>query len=83
MSGLLLGILLARSLASVTAAAWGWRSIYLISAVAMIVLSAVLWRVLPAAPAGARRSGTAACCAPPSSLSVTSPSCAAGRWARR
>jgi predicted MFS family arabinose efflux permease len=47
MSGLLLGILLARSLASVTAAAWGWRSIYLISAGAMIALSAVLWRLLP------------------------------------
>jgi predicted MFS family arabinose efflux permease len=46
-SGLLLGILLARSLASVTAAAWGWRSIYLISAGAMLVLSAVLWRMLP------------------------------------
>ena len=36
MSGLLLGILLARSVASVAAAAWGWRSIYLISAVAMM-----------------------------------------------
>jgi predicted MFS family arabinose efflux permease len=47
MSGLLLGILLARSLASVAAAALGWRSIYLISAVAMLALSAVLWRVLP------------------------------------
>ena len=47
MSGLLLGILLARSVASVTAAAFGWRSIYLISAVAMLALSAVLWRVLP------------------------------------
>ena len=47
MSGLLLGILLARSVASVAAAAWGWRSIYLISAVAMIALSAVLWRLLP------------------------------------
>jgi len=47
MSGLLLGILLARSLASVTAAAWGWRSIYLISAGAMIALSAVLWQLLP------------------------------------
>jgi predicted MFS family arabinose efflux permease len=53
MSGLLLGILLARSLASVTAAAWGWRSIYLISAVVMIVLSAVLWRVLPQHPPAA------------------------------
>ena len=58
MSGLLLGILLARSLASVTAAAWGWRSIYLISAVAMIALSAVLWRMLPArAPVAAHRYG--------------------------
>jgi predicted MFS family arabinose efflux permease len=53
MSGLLLGILLARSLSSVTAAAWGWRSIYLISAVVMIVLSAVLWRVLPQHPPAA------------------------------
>jgi predicted MFS family arabinose efflux permease len=58
MSGLLLGILLARSLASVTAAAWGWRSIYLISAVAMIVLSAVLWRLLPKrAPVATARYG--------------------------
>jgi len=58
MSGLLLGILLARSLASVTAAAWGWRSIYLISAVAMIALSAVLWRLLPArAPVATARYG--------------------------
>jgi len=40
MSGLLLGILLARSVASVAAAAWGWRSIYLISAVAMLLLAA-------------------------------------------
>ena len=58
MSGLLLGILLARSLASVTAAAWGWRSIYLISAVAMIALSAVLWRLLPQrAPVATARYG--------------------------
>lgn len=55
MSGLLLGILLARSLSSVTAAAWGWRSIYLISAVAMVALSLVLRRILPE-----RRPGTSA-----------------------
>ena len=42
MSGLLLGILLARSLASVAAAAWSWRAIYLISAIAMLVLTGVL-----------------------------------------
>ncbi len=51
MSGLLLGILLARSIASVAAAAWGWRSIYLISAVAMLLLAAALWRILPTRPA--------------------------------
>ena len=50
MSGLLLGILLARSVASVAAAAWGWRSIYLISAVAMLLLAAALWRILPSRP---------------------------------
>jgi predicted MFS family arabinose efflux permease len=55
MSGLLLGILLARSLSSVTAAAWGWRSIYVISAVAMVALSLVLRRILPE-----RRPGTSA-----------------------
>ncbi len=32
MSGLLLGILLARTVASLVAAAWGWRTIYAISA---------------------------------------------------
>ncbi|HEY1639611.1 MAG TPA: MFS transporter [Streptosporangiaceae bacterium] len=53
MSGLLLGILLARSLASVTAAAWGWRSIYLISAVAMVAMSLVLRRILPERRPGA------------------------------
>ncbi len=58
MSGLLIGILLARSLASVTAAAWGWRSIYLISAVGMLVLAAALWRILPdRAPEAAARYG--------------------------
>jgi predicted MFS family arabinose efflux permease len=54
MSGLVLGILLARSVASVAAAAWGWRSIYLISAVAMLALSLLLWRVLPERPPVAR-----------------------------
>ncbi len=47
MSGLLLGILLARSLSSLAAAAWGWRSIFAASAVAMLALSVALWRILP------------------------------------
>jgi predicted MFS family arabinose efflux permease len=47
-SGLLLGIMLARSLASFAAAAWGWRSIYEISAVLMVLTSVALIKVLPA-----------------------------------
>ncbi|MYV55653.1 MFS transporter [Streptomyces sp. SID3212] len=47
MSGLLLGILLARTVSSLVAAAWGWRAIYLISAVLMVALSVLLLRVLP------------------------------------
>jgi predicted MFS family arabinose efflux permease len=46
-SGLLLGILLARTIASLAAAAWGWRSIYLISAVLMVITSVAVTRVLP------------------------------------
>jgi predicted MFS family arabinose efflux permease len=47
MSGLLLGIMLARSIASFAAAAWGWRSIYEISAVTMVLTSVALIKVLP------------------------------------
>jgi predicted MFS family arabinose efflux permease len=47
MAGLLLGILLARTIASLVAAAWGWRTIYLASAVLMLVLSVLLVRMLP------------------------------------
>jgi predicted MFS family arabinose efflux permease len=47
MTGLLLGILLARTLSSLVAAAWSWRSIYLISAVLMLAVAVTLVRVLP------------------------------------
>jgi predicted MFS family arabinose efflux permease len=47
MSGLLLGILLARTVSSLAAAAWGWRSIYVISAVLMVLTSVALVRILP------------------------------------
>jgi predicted MFS family arabinose efflux permease len=47
MSGLLLGIMLARSVASLAAAAWGWRSIYVISAVIMVIMALVLAWLLP------------------------------------
>jgi predicted MFS family arabinose efflux permease len=47
MSGLLLGIMLARSVSSFAAAAWGWRSIYIISAAVMLLTSLALARMLP------------------------------------
>jgi len=47
MSGLLLGILLARSLSSAVADIFGWRAIYAISAVLMVGLSLLLRRMLP------------------------------------
>ena len=47
-SGLLLGILLARTMSSFAAAAWGWRAIFFISAGLVLVMSVVLARVLPA-----------------------------------
>jgi predicted MFS family arabinose efflux permease len=47
MGGLLLGIMLARSVASLAAAAWGWQSIYVISAAVMVVISVALARLLP------------------------------------
>ncbi|MBC3841449.1 MFS transporter [Streptacidiphilus sp. 4-A2] len=46
-SGLLLGIMLARSASSFTAAVWGWRSIYAVSAVVMLLTSLALYRMLP------------------------------------
>lgn len=58
MSGLLLGILLARSVASFLAEWLGWRAIYVVSAVLMLVLVVVLRRLLaeyrPAHVAGYR-----------------------------
>jgi predicted MFS family arabinose efflux permease len=47
MTGLLLGILLARTVSGVVAELAGWRAIYWISAGLMVVFAAVLWRALP------------------------------------
>ncbi|MFG1629019.1 MFS transporter [Kribbella sp. NPDC049227] len=47
MSGLLLGIMLARSVSSFLADLWGWRSVYLLSAVLMVIMVIVLATVLP------------------------------------
>jgi predicted MFS family arabinose efflux permease len=45
--GLLLGIMLARSVSSLAAAAWGWQSIYAISAAVMVVTALALALLLP------------------------------------
>jgi predicted MFS family arabinose efflux permease len=48
MTGLLLGILLARTVSGLVAQLAGWRSIYWFSAALMIAFAVVLWRALPA-----------------------------------
>jgi predicted MFS family arabinose efflux permease len=48
MTGLLAGILLARTVSGLFAQAAGWRSVYWFSAALMVLLAAVLWRALPA-----------------------------------
>ncbi|CAO3404429.1 MFS transporter [Azospirillum palustre] len=47
MSGLLLGILLARPVSSLIADSLGWRAVFVLSAVAMVGFAVLLWRVLP------------------------------------
>lgn len=50
MSGLLMGILLARTVSGLGAAVFGWRAVFAIAAGLMLVLSAALWRALPDVP---------------------------------
>ncbi len=50
MSGLLLGVLLARTLSGLVATLAGWRAIYFLAAVLMLLLAAALWRALPREP---------------------------------
>jgi predicted MFS family arabinose efflux permease len=47
MSGLLSGILLARTFSGLFAAAAGWRVVFWVAAGAMVALAAALWRALP------------------------------------
>jgi predicted MFS family arabinose efflux permease len=47
MSGLLLGILLARTVSSLIAAQFGWQTVYVASAVLMLAVSLALSRALP------------------------------------
>lgn len=47
MSGLLLGILLARTVAGLLASLGGWRTVYWVASVLMVIMAGVLWRKLP------------------------------------
>lgn len=47
MSGLLLGILLARTVSGLLASFGGWRTVYWVASVLMVVMALVLWRALP------------------------------------
>jgi predicted MFS family arabinose efflux permease len=55
MTGLLIGILLARTFAGIVAQLAGWRAIYAISAGLMVVFAVVLRRALPGEPQRPRR----------------------------
>ena len=48
--GVFIGLLLARVVSGTVAAAFGWQRVYLLSAVVMAALAALLWRRLPAVP---------------------------------
>jgi predicted MFS family arabinose efflux permease len=50
MSGLLIGILMARTVSGLIAEVGGWRSVYAVGAVLMLALTAALWRALPDTP---------------------------------
>jgi predicted MFS family arabinose efflux permease len=47
MTGLLLGILLARTVSGLVAQLAGWRAIYWLSAALMVGFAAIMWRALP------------------------------------
>lgn len=47
MSGLLLGILLARTVAGLLATLGGWRTVYWLASVLMVLMALALWRGLP------------------------------------
>ncbi|HAI04225.1 MULTISPECIES: MFS transporter [Pantoea] len=47
MTGLLVGILLSRVISGVVAEYFGWRTMYMVAALAVLLISLTLWRVLP------------------------------------
>jgi predicted MFS family arabinose efflux permease len=51
LSGILIGILLARTVSGFVGAEFGWRAMYGIAAGLMLLLALILWRALPKQPA--------------------------------
>ena len=51
MSGLLIGILLARTFSGIISHVAGWRTVYIVGAGMLLLLMAVMWRRLPSQPA--------------------------------
>lgn len=49
-SGIILGILLARTVSGTLADAFGWRSVYAVSAIATTVVAAMMFKTLPVEP---------------------------------
>jgi len=47
MTGLLVGILLSRVVSGVVAEYFGWRTMYMVAALAVLLITLTLWRVLP------------------------------------
>ncbi|WHA53459.1 MFS transporter [Acinetobacter pittii] len=47
MSGLFIGIMLSRPISSFIAASFGWRFVYILSSVIMVILIGMMWRLLP------------------------------------
>jgi predicted MFS family arabinose efflux permease len=51
MSGLLIGILLSRTFSGIVGSAFGWRLVYAIAVVLILLLAVVLWILFPVTPA--------------------------------
>lgn len=81
MSGLMLGIMLARPAASLVTDLWGWHAIFAGSAVGMALLALVLMRLLPDRRP-APRCAMARCWCPCGSCCARSPYCAGVRPTR-
>ena len=50
MTGLLLGILLARTFAGWVSKAWGWQSVFVVAAVLNVAFVPLMWKVMPKLP---------------------------------